>query len=162
MTHRTRRRISTVVLAPAAALSGWALSQLVGIDLVVSAGDGSIGPGDVFAAALVGALAGWFVVRTLENHGRHPRMRWSFVGSTALAVSIVGPVWLADGASSVVLIALHVLTAVVVIVGFAGTLPVYRSAGETLPARRGSRRPGRPSAETSVAGIRSGDEADRP
>jgi hypothetical protein len=88
----------------------------------------------------VGALAGWLVVRVLENHGRYPRAGWAFVGSTALSVSIVGPVWLADGASSVALIALHVVTAVVVIVGFAGTLPVYRSAGETLPAQPGSQR----------------------
>jgi Family of unknown function (DUF6069) len=162
MAHRTRRRISTVVLAPAAALIGWALTQLAGIDLVVSAGDDSIGPADVFAAALVGALAGWLVVLVLEKHGRYPRARWSFVGSTALSVSIVGPVWLADGASSVALIALHVVTAVVVIVGFAGTLPVYRSAGETLAAQQASRRSLRARAETSVSGIRSDDGADRP
>ncbi len=135
MTHRTRRRIGTVVLAPAAALTAWAFIRLIGIDLVVSAGDGTVGPADVVVAALVGALAGWFVVRLLERHSRHPRLWWSFVGSTALAVSIIGPAWLADGASSVALIALHVVTAVVVISGFAGTVQVSHSVGETQPAR---------------------------
>ncbi len=126
MTHRTRRRIGTVVLAPVAALTAWAFIRLLGIDLVVSAGDGTVGAADVFVAALVGALAGWLVVRLLERHSRRPRPWWSFVGSTALALSIIGPAWLADGASAVALIALHIVTAVVVISGFAGTLPVRR------------------------------------
>jgi Family of unknown function (DUF6069) len=63
------------------------------------------------------------VVRLLERLSRRPRRLWSFVGSTALAVSIIGPAWLADGASSVALIALHFVVAIVVISGFAGTLP---------------------------------------
>ncbi len=131
MTYRTRRRIGTVVFAPLAALTAWAFVRLIGVDLVVSTGSGTVGPAEVFSAALVGALAGWLVVRLLERHSSRPRPRWSFVGSTALAVSVIGPTWLADGASSVALIALHVVTAVVVVYGFAGTLPVHR--GE--PAR---------------------------
>jgi hypothetical protein len=50
-------------------------------------------------------------------------------------VSVIGPAWFADGASSVALAALHVVTAVVVISGFAGTLPLYRLAADTRPAR---------------------------
>ena len=126
MTNRTRRRIGTVVLAPVAALTAWGCIRLIGIDLVVSTGSGTVGPVDVFVAALIGALAAWVVVRLLEHHVRQPRAWWSFVGSTALAVSIIGPAWLADGASSVALIALHVVTAVVVIVGFAATLPALQ------------------------------------
>jgi hypothetical protein len=123
MTHRTRRRIFTVALAPAAALAAWGLVKLLGIELVVSTGDGTVGPADVLAAALTGAVGAWLVVRLLERHSRRPRRLWSFVGSTALAVSIIGPAWLADGASSVALIALHFVVAIVVISGFAGTLP---------------------------------------
>ena len=85
----------------------------------------------MFAAALVGALAGLFVVRLLERRSRHPRSWWSFGGSTALAVSIIGPTWLADGASAVALITLHIVTAAVVIIGFAGTLPVNGSGAKT-------------------------------
>jgi hypothetical protein len=36
---------------------------------------------------------------------------------------VIGPAWLADGASGAALIALHVVVAVVVIHGFARTLP---------------------------------------
>jgi hypothetical protein len=50
MTHHTRRRIVTVALAPAAALAAWALVTLLGIDLVVSTGDGTVGPADVLTA----------------------------------------------------------------------------------------------------------------
>jgi Family of unknown function (DUF6069) len=132
MTHHTRRRIGTVVLSPAAALAAWALIRLMGIDLVVSVGDGTVGPTDVFAAALLGALAGWGVVRLLERNSRYPRRLWLFLGSTALAVSVIGPTWFADGTSSVALIALHVVVAVIVIGGFGGTLAVR--AGTSEPA----------------------------
>src|SRR5262245_16342381 len=123
MTDRTRRRIATTVLAPAAALSGWAVIRLVGIDLDVSTDRGTVGPADVLAAALAGALVGWLVVRLIERFSRSPHRTWAFVASTALAVSMIGPSYFADGASAVALMSLHVVTAVVVIVGFAGTLP---------------------------------------
>jgi hypothetical protein len=127
MTDRTHRRIGTVVLAPAAALAAWALIWLTGIDLDVSTGNGTVGPADVFAAALIGALAAWLVARSLERRSRHPRRWWVLTGSTALSVSMVGPAWLADGPSAVALMTLHLVTAVVLITGFAATLPVRRS-----------------------------------
>ena len=109
MRDRNRRRLATVVLAPAAALVAWAIVRLLGIDLVLKEGD-TVGPVEVFVAALVGALAGWLVVRLVERHSRNPRALWAFVGSTALAISTIGPSWLADGASAVALIALHFVT----------------------------------------------------
>jgi hypothetical protein len=126
MTRRTRRRLVTAALAPASALAAWALIRLAGIDLEVSVGDGIVGPADVGVAALVGALAGWTAVRLLERHSPCPREHWSYLSSTALAVSVIGPSWLADGASAGALIALHFVVAVVVIVGFAKTLPTRR------------------------------------
>jgi hypothetical protein len=122
----TRRRIATVILAPVAALAAWAVVRLIGVDLVVSSGDGTVGPGDVLTAALFGALAGWLVVRVVERRSSRPRLWWARIGSTALAVSIIGPTWLADGASGVSLIGLHLVTAIVVIAGFFGTLPTWR------------------------------------
>ena len=68
---------------------------------------------------MAGALAGWLVVRLLEHHSRSPRRLWAFVCSTTLAVSMIGPSWFADGASAVALMSLHVVTAVVVVAGFA-------------------------------------------
>ena len=141
MTDLMSRRLAIIVLAPAAALATWAVARLVGVDLVLKDG-GTVGAVDVVAAASAGALAGWFVVRLLERHTRRPRHWWSLVGSTALAVSIIGPSRLADGASAVVLITLHVVTAVVVITGFARTLPgcgcgidLRHRAPESNPAR---------------------------
>jgi len=140
MTDLTYRRLRVIVLAPAAALLTWAVVRLAGVDLVLKDG-GTVGAVNVFAAAVAGALAGWLVVRLLERHTRNPRSWWSFVGSAALAVSIIGPSHLADGASAAALITLHFVTAVVVITGFARTLPCrgcgldLRRAPESNPAR---------------------------
>jgi heme A synthase len=122
----TRGRIATVILAPIAALIAWTVVRLIGVDLVVSSGDGNVGPGDVLTAALFGALAAWLVARLLERRSPRPRLWWARIGSTALAVSIIGPTWFADGASGVSLIGLHVVTAIVVITGFARTLSIRR------------------------------------
>jgi hypothetical protein len=140
MTRRTRRRIVTTAVAPASALAAWALIRLVGIDLEVSVGDGIVGPADVGVAALVGALGGWLAARLLERHSPCPREHWSYLSSTALALSVIGPSWLAEGASAGALIALHFVVAAVVIVGFAKTLPARQDrrapTGEADPLRR--------------------------
>jgi FtsH-binding integral membrane protein len=47
------------------------------------------------------------------------RSRWPFVGSTALAVSLTGPSYLADGIAAVVLITMHVAVGAILIWGFA-------------------------------------------
>jgi Family of unknown function (DUF6069) len=127
MTARNSR-FATVVVAPVAALAAWAVVRLIGADLVLKSGR-TIGPGQVVAAALVGALAGWVVARWIEQHSRRPRPVWTFVGTTVLSASTIGPSWLADGATGVALVALHFVTGVIVIAGFAGTLPVRRSTG---------------------------------
>jgi hypothetical protein len=125
MTNSTRRRLATVVLTPCAALATWALIRLIGVDLGVSVGSGTVGPDNVLAAALIGALAGWAAARAFERRSRRPRAWWSFTASTGLAVSLLGPSWLADGSSAVALSALHLVTALVVIVGLLGTIPVH-------------------------------------
>jgi hypothetical protein len=127
MTRRNVRRLATVVLAPVAALAVWAIVRLFGIDLDVSGATGTVGAGDVVAAALIAALAAWLVVALVERRCRHPRAAWALIASTGLSLSVIGPSWLADGAAgAVALIALHFVVAVVVIVGFAGTLPARR------------------------------------
>jgi hypothetical protein len=123
MTHLTSRRAATVVAAPAAALAVWALTRVMGVDLVLKSGHGTVGPGAVVATALVAALAGWLVVRQVERRSAQPQRLWVLIGSTALGLSLIGPSWLADGTSAVALISLHVVTAAVVIGGFAATLP---------------------------------------
>jgi Family of unknown function (DUF6069) len=123
MTQQTLHRIGTVLLAPVAGLVGWGFIRLLGIDLDVSTGDGTVGPLDVVTAAVAGALGGWLVVRLLERHTAHPLGWWGFIASTALSVSTIGPSHFAHGASLVALDALHFLVAIVVITGFALTLP---------------------------------------
>jgi Family of unknown function (DUF6069) len=129
MSDYTRRRIGTVAFAAAAALVTWACIRLAGVDLVVETGDGTVGPVDVVAAALMGAVGGWLVVRLLERHTRRPAFWWPPLGSTALAISTIGPAYLSDGISAVALTALHFVTAIVVITGFATTLPQCRDCG---------------------------------
>jgi Family of unknown function (DUF6069) len=133
MTNRTRRRLGTVVLAPVAALAAWGVARLLGVELEVSSGDGTVGAGDVVSAAVAGALAGWVVAWVLERHSRSPRAWWAFAGSTALAVSMIGPSWLADGGTAVALMALHLVVAVVVIGGFVSTLPPRRLDARATP-----------------------------
>ena len=130
MTKHTSHRIATVVIAPLAALVGWGVIRVIGIDLDVSTGDGNVGPGDVVVAALVGALAGWLVVRWLERHTENPVAWWGFIGSAALSVSTIGPSYFAQGWSLVALVGLHFLVAIVVITGLATTLssPCWRRA----------------------------------
>ena len=137
MTHRTRRRIGTVVLAPVAALAAWAAFRLAGVDLVGSSGDGTVDPADVIVAALVGALFAWPVARAIDARSRYPRRTWGVVGATVLGTSMAGPSWLADGGSAVSLMCLHLVTGFVVIAGFAGTLPVYRRR-DSSPALDGA------------------------
>ena len=126
MTERTRRRVATVLVAPVAALAAWAFMRLLGVDFVVSVGDGTVGAADVVGAALVGALGGWFVVRQLERRTRVPERWWPAIGSMALAVSTIAPTWLADEGSGVALTVLHFVVGIVVIAGFERTLPKCR------------------------------------
>jgi hypothetical protein len=51
--------------------------------------------------------AAWVVVRLLERRSRQPQRAWAFTGSTILAISSVGPAWLANGANAVALIFLQ-------------------------------------------------------
>ena len=92
-----------------------------------------VGPVDVLLASLVAGLAAWAVYALLARTG-HPRW-WPFVASTALAISITGPSYLADGIAAVALICLHVAVGVVLIAGFVRFMPPARSR------RRPGRRP---------------------
>ncbi len=131
------RRIATVLFAPVAALAAWGLFRAAGVAFQVSTGNGRVGADDVVTVATVAALLGWAVVLVLERHAPRPRLWWARIGSTCFAVSIIGPAWLADGGSSVALMTLHLVTAVVIVVGFAATLP-FRRGPATHAAARGS------------------------
>jgi hypothetical protein len=122
------RRIATVVIAPLVALTAWGIFHAAGVDFHVSVGNGRVGAGDVIVTATVVALLGWAVIRWLERHVERPRLWWARVASTCLAVSIVGPSRLAGNIDSVALMGLHIVTAAVVVIGFAPTIPLRRSS----------------------------------
>jgi len=122
----TRRRLITVGVAPVAAVAAWGIEKSLGADLVLKDGT-TVDAGNVVLAAVIGAVAAWLVVGWIERHSSRPRAVWAFVGSTGLAVSGIGPSWLADGVTALLLFGLHFVTAVVVIAGFMQTLPLEPS-----------------------------------
>jgi hypothetical protein len=107
-----------VTTATMVALAIWGLARMLGVELTVGKGHQAslIGADDVLVAVLVAGVAAWAVQRFLARHGAAGW--WPFVGSTALAISIIGPTWLADGAASVVLIGMHLAVGFVLITGF--------------------------------------------
>jgi Family of unknown function (DUF6069) len=105
------------------ALVIWGLARLLGVEMTVGHGAQAslVGAGDVLVAVPVAGLAAWLVQRFLARRGA--ARWWPAVGSTALAVSIIGPTWLADGLASVVLIGLHLAVGAVLIAGFTRPAP---------------------------------------
>jgi hypothetical protein len=143
MRTTTRSSLAVVAAAVAAALAAWAVIRLVGVDLTLKDGAGTsaggqVGAVDVLLVSLVAGLAAWGLFALLA-HWRRARW-WPFIGSTALAVSITGPSYLADGISAVALICLHVVVGAVLIMGFTRLVPrLYRGAGQAVdhPRYRG-------------------------
>jgi hypothetical protein len=105
------------------ALAIWALARLLGVDLIVGKGSDAttVGAVDVLVTVVLAGLAAWMVQRLLARRGAAGW--WPFVGSTALAISIIGPTWLADGMASVVLIGMHLAVGFVLIAGFNRSVP---------------------------------------
>jgi cytochrome c oxidase assembly factor CtaG len=130
------RRVATVLLAPSAALAAWGAMRAAGVAFHVSTGSGRVGAGDVIVAAAVAALLAWVLVRWLERHVERPRLWWVRVGSACLAASIGGPSRLAGDVDSVALMGLHVVTAAVIVTGFAATVPLRRRSSR-YPERAG-------------------------
>jgi Family of unknown function (DUF6069) len=64
----------------------------------------------------VAGLAAWVVHALLARTPRTARW-WPFVGSTAIAVSMLGPSYLSDGTAAVALTAMHLAVGAVLIKG---------------------------------------------
>lgn len=118
-----RSSIAVVAAAVVVALAIWTLARLLGVELTVGKGPDprQVGAIDVLVTALLAGLAAWGA-KTLLVRG-HAARRWPLVGSTALAISIIGPTYLADGLAGVVLICMHVAVGLVLIAGFGRLLP---------------------------------------
>jgi hypothetical protein len=135
MRTTTRSSLAVVAAGVATALVVWAVIRLLSVDLTVEAGSGTtqVDAVDVLLASLVAGLAAWGVFALLA-HWRRARW-WPFVGSTALAISMLGPSYLADGISAVSLICLHILVGAVLIGGFSRLVPRPWRAAEYRTSR---------------------------
>jgi Family of unknown function (DUF6069) len=78
----------------------WAVVRLLGVELTVGKGPDptQVGAVDVLLATLVAGLAAWGVHGLLARSPRTTRW-WPFIGTTAIAISMTGPSYLADGAA---------------------------------------------------------------
>jgi hypothetical protein len=134
------RSLGVVAAGVAVALVVYGLLRLAGVDMWYDKDDQNpIGVADVIVASLVGGLAAWAVNALLIRIG-HPRW-WPFVGSTALAISMLGPSYMSDGSSAMALMCLHFAVAIVLIWGFAKTGPAYWTPPEErTPAGFGTTR----------------------
>jgi FtsH-binding integral membrane protein len=123
MRTTTRSSLAVVAAAVAIGLVGWAVTQLLGVDLTLKDGApmSEVGPVDVLLASLVAGLAAWGVYALLARRGRAGW--WPYVASTALAISITGPSYQADGIAAVALICLDIAVGVVLISGFTRFVP---------------------------------------
>ncbi|HET6754028.1 MAG TPA: DUF6069 family protein [Jiangellaceae bacterium] len=109
-----------ILVAAVVALAIWSAARLLGVELTVGKGadPSQVGPVDVLVATVLAGLLAWGGHSLLARTPRTARW-WPFVGSTAIAISLTGPSYLADGASAVALIAMHVAVGAVLIWGFA-------------------------------------------
>jgi FtsH-binding integral membrane protein len=131
----TRNSLAVVAAGMAAGLVVWAVVRLLGVDLTVESGSGTtqVGVVDVLLTTLVAGLVAWGVFALLL---RRRRARWwPFVGSTALAISMAGPSYLADGIAAVSLICMHVVVGVVLITGFMRAVPNPYRIADTAAGR---------------------------
>jgi hypothetical protein len=113
-----KRTTGVVAVAAAAALAIWAVARLLGVDVQVELGGEArqVGPVDILVTTIVAGLAAWVVYSLLARTPRTARW-WPFVGSTGIALSMLGPSYLSDGADAVALIAMHLAVGAVLIKG---------------------------------------------
>jgi hypothetical protein len=118
MTDSTIRHLAVVVLAILTGLAVWGVARLIGVELDLKDGAPSdqVGAIDVLVTTFLVSLAAWAVHAALVS--RHLAWHWPLVGSTVLSISIIAPVWLADGDAAVALIAMHFAVGFVLITGF--------------------------------------------
>jgi hypothetical protein len=117
--HPSAKRVTGVVaVAAAAALLIWAVARLLGVDVEVELGGEirQVGPADILVTTIVVGLAAWVLHSLLARTPRTARW-WPFVGSMALAISMLGPSYQSDGAAAIALVAMHLAVGAILIKG---------------------------------------------
>jgi Family of unknown function (DUF6069) len=92
-----QRTAGVIAVAAAVALALWAAARLLGVDLNVDLGGEvrQVTPADVLIATIVAGLAAWVTHSILARTPRTARW-WPFIGSTAIAISMIGPSYQSD------------------------------------------------------------------
>jgi hypothetical protein len=120
--HAGSRRDDVPVAATAAVAAGlgWAAARLAGVDLVVRTGSGNqhVGVISALVTAVVAVMAAGGLLRVLERRTPRGRRIWVWVACGVLLLSLVmGPTAARTLAAGLALAGLHVLVAVVILVG---------------------------------------------
>ncbi|MEU1733752.1 DUF6069 family protein [Streptosporangium sp. NPDC020145] len=115
------RHLSTVLVAPVAALAVWILAVPVsGTRVTVRMGEETqtLGPVPVVVAGLVAGLAGWALLALLRRRVSRPRRTWTIVAVTVWLLSFLGPLGSsAGGGTMLVLLLMHLVVGAVIVVG---------------------------------------------
>jgi hypothetical protein len=114
-----------IAAATAVALVLYGLIRWLWVDPVaeINGKDQVVGWANVLIVTVLAGLVAWGVAILLKRAGK--ARWWPAVGSVALAISIIGPSYQADGSSAVALILLHIAVAIVLIVGLARVILPY-------------------------------------
>lgn len=116
---RTRRAL-TVAATAAAALLVWLIAvPVAGVELIARSGGGTqeVGGAQVAMVTVIVGLAGWALLEVLERRVANPARRWTAIALIVLALSLAGPLGTSTVGAALTLVALHLVTAAVLIVG---------------------------------------------
>ncbi|MEW9531040.1 DUF6069 family protein [Microbispora sp. NPDC049125] len=111
---RAGRRLTALLLAPAAALAVWAVADpLLGVDLRVVTGGATtrVGPAAVLATAFAAALLGLGLLAALERLTAQARTIWTITAAAVLVVSLAGPLGGVTTGAKVTLACMHLVVA---------------------------------------------------
>lgn len=109
----------TIAIGMVLALAVYAVARTSGAELDVGRGDelNTVGSLDVVIQSILGGLTASFVWWGLVRGGW--ARWWPPIGSAALATSMVGPSWFADGSTALWLMSMHFAVGIPLIVGLA-------------------------------------------
>ena len=110
--------VGIVVAATVAALGGWLVWQVAGVDFTVRSADQvrDVGAGSVGITAMLAALAGVGLIRLLAKRDTGLRT-WTIVACVVWTVSMLGPLGATTLSAGLSLASLHLLVGAIVVFG---------------------------------------------
>ncbi len=119
MKPSTLRGLIVIGAALIWAMTVWSVARAAGIEFELkdSASTDRVRSLDVVLSVIVAGFAAWAVHSLLHRSGR--ARWWPVIGSTVLAISMIGPSYYADGETAVALMVMHLVAGGTLIAGFA-------------------------------------------